>query len=178
MNGGNFMNNSNRTRDLVLSALLIALVFIATKFINIRLPISINGGLVHLGTGMLFIAAFVFGKEKAAIAGAIGMGMFDLLSGWAAWAPFTFVVRGVMGYLLGFIAYSGGRNGNSIAWNTVAIGVSGIWMVAGYYVTEGLLYGNWITPATSIPGNVMQIIVGAIIALPIAKALKQSKRLQ
>jgi len=34
---------SSKTRDLVLSALLISLVFVATKFINIRLPISING---------------------------------------------------------------------------------------------------------------------------------------
>ena len=34
--------NKNKTREMVLSALLIALVFIATKFINIRLPISVN----------------------------------------------------------------------------------------------------------------------------------------
>ena len=32
------------TKDMVETSLLIALVFIATKFINIRLPISINGG--------------------------------------------------------------------------------------------------------------------------------------
>ena len=44
------------TKDMVETSLLIALVFIATKFINIRLPISINGGLVHLGTAMLFIS--------------------------------------------------------------------------------------------------------------------------
>lgn len=45
------------TRDLVECALLTALVFIATKFINITLPISMKGGLIHLGTGMLFIAS-------------------------------------------------------------------------------------------------------------------------
>ncbi len=49
---------------MVETSLLIALVFIATKFINIRLPISINGGLVHLGTAMLFISAIVFGSKK------------------------------------------------------------------------------------------------------------------
>ncbi len=36
--------------NLVLNALFIALVFLATEFVQIRLPISINGGLVHLGT--------------------------------------------------------------------------------------------------------------------------------
>lgn len=77
------------TKDLVESSLLIALVFIATKFINIRLPISINGGLIHLGNVMLFTSAIVFGKRKGALAGGIGMALFDLVSGWTLWAPFT-----------------------------------------------------------------------------------------
>ena len=37
------------TKDLVETALLIALVYIATRFINIRLPIAASGGLVHFG---------------------------------------------------------------------------------------------------------------------------------
>ena len=97
------------TKDLVETALLIALVYIATRFINIRLPIAASGGLVHLGNTMLFIAAIVFGPKKGAAAGAFGMGLFDLLSEWAMWAPFTFVVRGIMGYIIGKIAWSNGR---------------------------------------------------------------------
>ena len=57
------------TKDLVETALLIALVYIATRFINIRLPIAASGGLVHLGNTMLFIAAIVFGPKKGAAAG-------------------------------------------------------------------------------------------------------------
>ena len=166
---------SSKTRELVLSALLISLVFVATKFINIRLPISINGGLIHLGNAMLFLIAIVFGKRKGAIAGAFGMGLFDIVSGWTAWAPFTFVIRGVMGYIIGSMAYSKNRNGNNIIWNITAILISGCWMIVGYYMTEGLLYGNWIAPATSIPGNIIQIVIGAIIGLPLAKALKRTK---
>lgn len=66
------------------------------EFINIRLPLASTGGLVHLGNTMLFIAAIVFGKRKGVIAGAFSIGLFDLLSAWAIWAPFTFVVRGVI----------------------------------------------------------------------------------
>ena len=29
------------------------------------------------------------------------MGLFDLLSGWTAWAPFTFIIVGIMGYVVG-----------------------------------------------------------------------------
>ena len=157
------------TKDLVETALLIALVYIATRFINIRLPIAASGGLVHLGNTMLFIAAIVFGPKKGAAAGAFGMGLFDLLSEWAMWAPFTFVVRGIMGYIIGKIAWSNGREGNNIL-------VSGVWMIAGYYATEGILYGNWVSPVMSIPGNITQIVVGLVIGVPVAKALKKCIR--
>lgn len=163
----------SQAKDIVLSGLLISLVFIATKFINLRLPLSINGGLIHLGNTMLFVSALVFGKKKGAVAGAFGMGLFDVVSGWMAWAPFTFVIRGVMGYMIGSIAYAGGRNGQNIFWNLVAIFLSGIWMLAGYYLAEVILYGNWLTPVTSIPGNVIQIVAGAILGLPIVTALKK-----
>ncbi|MCR8745103.1 ECF transporter S component [Romboutsia lituseburensis] len=166
-------NQKNTTRDLVETALLIALVFIATRFINIRLPIASSGGLVHLGNTMLFIAAIVFGKKKGAIAGAFGMGLFDLLSEWAIWAPFTFVVRGIMGYIIGQVAWSNGKNGNNVVTNIIAIILSGVWMIFGYYITEIILYGNHIKALASIPGNVTQIIIGIIIGIPVAQILKK-----
>jgi uncharacterized membrane protein len=172
----NSSKSKTSTRDLVETALLIALVFVATRFINIRLPISSNGGLVHLGNTMLFISAIVFGKKKGAIAGAFGMSLFDLLSEWAIWTPFTFVVRGVMGYIIGKIAWSNGRKGNNTIINIVGIAISGVWMIFGYYITEVILYGNYITPLGSVLGNITQIVVGIVIGVPIAKILKKHIR--
>lgn len=166
----------SKVRDMVITSLLIAMVFVATRFINVQLPISINGGLVHLGNTMLFTAAIVFGSKKGAAAGAFGMGLFDLLSGgpWVRWAPFTFVVRGVMGYIIGSFANAGGRNGKSILWNIVGIVVASVWMLPAYYLTEVVLNGNWITPVNSIPGNLLQIAIG-LVAIPLASALKRTK---
>ena len=166
-------NHRFKTTDLVETALLTALVFVSTAFINIKLPILSSGGLVHLGNVMLFTSALLFGKKKGAIAGALGMGLFDLTSGWALWAPFTFVIRGVMGYIIGSIAYSKNRNGENFIINAIAIVVSGLWMIAGYYITEIILYGNWISPVSSIPGNITQIVVGLVIGLPFSKILKR-----
>lgn len=95
---------ASKTREIVLCGLLTGMVFVATRFINIRLPLSINGGLIHMGNTMLFMIALVFGKKRGAIAGAFGMGLFDVLSGWFLWAPFTFVIRGAMGYIVGAAA--------------------------------------------------------------------------
>lgn len=41
-----------------------------------------SGGLIHLGNVPLFVAAMLFGRKTGAIAGAFGMGLFDLMSGW------------------------------------------------------------------------------------------------
>lgn len=42
------------TQMLVINGLFIALTLVATMFINIRLPIMGNGGLIHLGNVPLF----------------------------------------------------------------------------------------------------------------------------
>ena len=164
------------TKDLVETALLTTLVFVATAFINIRPPILSSGGLVHLGNVILFAAAILFGKKKGAIAGAVGMAIFDLSSGWALWAPFTLVVRGIMGYIVGTIAYSNNKNGDNFLINILAVFVSGIWMIIGYYITEVILYGNLLAPVASIPGNITQLVVGLVLGLPLAKILKRYTR--
>jgi uncharacterized membrane protein len=153
--------------------MLIALVFVATLLLNIKLPITANGGLVHLGTAMLFIASILFGPKKAAIAGAIGMGLFDIVAGWTLWAPFTIVARGLQGYIVGKIAWSNGRNGSSITFNIIATISSIPVMLAVYYLCEGILYNNWIAPMASIPGNIVQNVVGILVAIPVAIALKK-----
>ena len=46
--------------------------------------------------------------------------------------------------------------------------------VVGYYIAEGFIYGNWAAPVTSIPGNLVQIGVAAIIVIPIAERLRMA----
>ena len=168
-----YSKTSQKTLDLIMTAMLVALVFLSTFFLNIKLPISVNGGLVHLGTGMLFIASILFGPKKGALAGAIGMGLFDLVGGWLLWAPITIVARGLQGFIVGKIAWSKGRKGSSIALNVTATIVSIPFMIAVYYFGEVILYGNWIVPLTSIPGDLLQNALGMIIAIPVCVALKK-----
>ncbi|WP_019120450.1 ECF transporter S component [Brevibacillus massiliensis] len=163
--------NTTKTKTLVINALFIALTLVATMFINIRLPIMGNGGLIHLGNVPLFIAAFVFGKRTGAVAGAFGMGLFDVISGWTAWAPFTFIIVGTMGFLAGLISEK--VPGNRVLVNTLAVVVALIIKIVGYYFAEVILYSNWIQPFGSIPGNVLQVIIAGIIVVPLAGRLKK-----
>jgi uncharacterized membrane protein len=172
-NTQSYSKTSQKTLDLIMTAMLVALVFLSTFFLNIKLPISVNGGLVHLGTAMLFIASILFGPKKGALAGAIGMGLFDIVGGWLLWAPITIVARGLQGFIVGKIAWSNGRKGSSLALNVTATIVSIPFMIAVYYFGEVILYGNWIVPLTSIPGDLLQNALGMIIAIPVCVALKK-----
>lgn len=157
----------NSTLELTLIAVFTALTYVFTAFINIRLPIAANGGLIHLGNVPLFIGAILFGKKVGAISGGIGMGLFDLLSGWTAWAPFTMIIVGLMGYSVGKITEK------KTPFNYVlAMLTAWIIKIAGYYLAEGIIYGNFIAPVTSIPGNCVQIGVAAVIVLLIIEPLR------
>ena len=156
------------TKELVIDAMLIALTYIFTAFVNLRLPIAANGGLIHLGNVPLFLAAIIFGRRTGTLAGAFGMGLFDLLSGWYLWAPFTFVIVGFMGFTVGAIT----EKHHGYGWNALAIAIACVIKVVGYYIAEGFIYGNWVAPVTSIPGNLVQIGVAAIIVIPIAERLR------
>ena len=93
----------SQTKPLVYAALGIALVFSCTAFVNVRLPIAANGGLIHLGNVPLFIIAILYGRWLGALAGGLGMALFDVVGGWLLWAPFTLVIVGLMGYTVGSI---------------------------------------------------------------------------
>ncbi|WP_134686977.1 ECF transporter S component [Brevibacillus migulae] len=163
--------STTTTKTIVINALFIAFTLAATMFINLRLPIMGNGGLIHLGNVPLFLAAFVFGKRTGALAGAFGMGLFDIISGWTAWAPFTFIIVGTMGYVAGLIAEK--VPGKRVLVYALAVVVALIIKIVGYYFTEVILYGNWIQPFGSVPGNILQVAVAGIIVVPIAGRLKK-----
>ncbi len=157
-------------RFMIVTAIAIALTYVFTAFVNIRLPISVNGGLIHLGNVPLFIFAIIFGKRTGAIAGGVGMALFDLLSPYAIWAPFTLIIAGTMGFCVGAVT----EKKKGYGWYVVSMLMALVIKIAGYYVAEGILYGNWIVPVTSIPGNIVQVVTAMIIVLIVIVPLKKA----
>ena len=166
------VNSPARTdiKGMVIGAMFIALTFVITGYINVRIPfLASNGGLIHLGNVPLFVAAAVYGKKTGAVAGAFGMGLFDLTSGWVAWAPFTFVICGLIGYVFGLIT----ENKKGKLSLVLAVFAAAVVKVVGYYIAEIVIYGNLVAPVTSIPGNLVQIFVAGIISVPLIIALRK-----
>ncbi|MHC1684143.1 MAG: ECF transporter S component [Clostridiaceae bacterium] len=171
--------------DIIQVGLFAAITFVATKLVQI--PYNLGGiapnGLVHLGDSIVFIAAILFGKKKAALASAIGMTLFDLTSPYAIWAPVTLIAKFGLGYICGAIAYRGTAKGDRLLNNILATVVSGAYMVLIY-----LIGGTIITVLTvasedmtfmkafiiNVPGIIrdsIQIVAGAAVAIPISTTL-------
>ena len=55
----------------------------------------------------------------------------------------------------------------------LAVFVAAIIKVVGYYIAEIILYGNFVAPVTSIPGNLVQIFVAGLIAVPVIMVLQK-----
>lgn len=67
------------------------------------------------------------------------------------------------------IAWSSNRKDECVIANIIAVIISGVWMIFGYYVTEMILYRNHAKTLLSTPSNITQIIIGLVIGVPVAK---------
>jgi uncharacterized membrane protein len=52
--------------------------------------------------------------------------------------------------------------------------IAGTWMVTGYYIAAGWMYGSFILPIFSIPWNVIQFVLGAVLGLILLAALNRT----
>lgn len=163
--------SSERVKEMVQISLLTALTYLAVSFINIP---NGNFGVIHLGDSMIIVAAILFGKKHGAIAGGIGMAMFDFFSPYAIWTPYTLIIKGIMGFIVGSIAFSGKSKGNNGIKNSIAIIIAGVWMIVGYYFAEAVITNNILLPIQSVIGNIIQITSGGIIGILLAIAIKKT----
>jgi uncharacterized membrane protein len=170
----------SKTLDICQVALMAAIVFMTTWFIHV--PSFTNMGVVHIGDSMIFTAAILFSRKKAVAASALGMALFDILSGYAIWSPFTLVIKGMMAFITVLIAYRKDYKGNNILNNILAFVIAGIWMIVAYYFAGVAVshfafnmdaVKSFIVPLSDIFGNVLEVTVGIIIAVPLSKAIKE-----
>lgn len=161
------------TKDLAETGMMAAIIFAGT-YLNIPYYVGSSRSMIHLGTAVLFIAVLLVGKNKGAIAAAVGLSLFDLFSATPVWAPFTFVIKGGMAYIAGLMAYRGKYNGDSILNNIFAFALGGIFNIVGYYLVDVLFYGSFIVAFQHIPSSLVTTIIGIVAAVPVGKILKKS----
>ena len=152
------------TRKLVLAALFAALICVMTLFVKMPVPGN-PSAYVHAGDGFIYTAAVIMGGPLAAAAAAVGSILADLLGGYAIYMPATFIIKGVMGFIVG-IAHT-----KSMNWKLAIVLMisASMVMVLGYALYELFLLNlTWENVLLDIYFNLGQGLFGVIIGLPLA----------
>lgn len=94
------------THDLVIIGLFSALSFVAL-YLRINIPSPVGKPFLHMGNMFTILAALLFGSFVGGISGSIGMGLWDILNGYAATVYKTFILKFGIGFFVGLVAAKG-----------------------------------------------------------------------
>lgn len=149
-----------KTRKIVFAALFASLVCVATMIIKIPSPLS---GYINLGDSAVILSGLALGPYSI-LAAAVGSCLADVFSGYLVYAPITFVIKGVMA----FVVYKFSKKA------VIGAIIAEVIMAAGYYVFEGFLYGFGAS-LVNIPANLIQGVAGFIVGMLLIKVFEKSK---
>lgn len=101
----------NTNKKITYTGMMMALVFVATAIIP---HIPTPRGYVNFGDGIIFIASILFGWQIGALVGGVGSALADLFLGYSQWALPTFIIKGLMGAVVGIMANPINKKVNNI----------------------------------------------------------------
>ncbi len=162
---------NQKTKKLVMSAMLAALICIATMLIKIPSPFK---GYMNLGDAFVLLAGWMLSPAYGFFAAGIGSALADIFSGFAVYAPVTFVIKAAMAVIayFGYAAFS--KKTGRLFSRILSAAIAEIVMALGYFAFEGFLYGYEIS-ALNMPLNLVQGIAGLIAGVVLIKIFEKKK---
>lgn len=149
---------------LTTTALFAALVCVTTAYI-FHIPVGANGGYVHVGDGIIYLAASILPAPYAMLAAGLGGAMADLLTA-PVWAPATLIIK-----MINVIPFTCKKTKIINTRNVIALFLSGIVTFVGYFIAEGVLFGTWAALIPSLLSGWVQPLGSAIVFLVLGAAL-------
>ncbi len=157
----------NKVKNIVHVALFAALTYVATSIIKI--PTGSNG-YTHLGDGLVFLSVVILGKKNGSLAGALGASLADLLGGYSIYVLPTFIIKYIMGFILGTVLEKSPSNKTM---TVVGAAIGSIWQVIAYYFVGSVIAGNFISEISGIPANILQSAAGIVLCTLLAQKLQK-----
>ena len=160
---------SKNVRRITYTAIAAAIVFVITRLIVI--PIGTGGAYLNFGDIAIYLTAFLLGGPIAAAAAAVGSGLADLTTGFLVYAPATFVIKGLMGFVAGLLL----RQKKNFGLFAVACALGGAMMTVGYALYETLIFG-FPTAVGNASFNLIQwgaSVAVSLILYPVADRLRK-----
>lgn len=144
-----------RLRYLTATGLMAAMITLMTAYIC-HIPTGINGGYIHFGDSIIYLAAALLPTPYALAAAAIGGGLADLMTA-PMWVPATVIIK--MLIALPFTSKSPRiiTPRNVIA-AVIAYPITGF----GYFLAECVLFDAPTALIASLSGNLIQSAGSAV----------------
>jgi len=163
----------------ICTALVAALTYIG-------FPITPTRGYFNFGEVAIFFIAFTIGWKEAAICGAVGATMIDLILA-PFFAPATLVAKAIEGALAGAIVIAFINSKRVTLVRTTAFAAGGSLMITTYFLYEwlilplnlfsdpGISFYSGIGPAIAeFPFNVVQAVACGVIAIMLTKGIERA----
>lgn len=160
----------SKTKKIVISALLASLCCVATMIIKIPSPLQ---GYLNLGDCIVLLSGWLLAPGYGFFAAGLGSALADLFSGYVIYAPATFIIKGCMALIAYFCFKLMGKKLGKLPTRLIGAVLAEIFMVLGYYVFEGFLYG-FVPSAVNIPANAIQGAAGVIIGVILIKFFEKA----
>lgn len=152
-------------KHVAIYGLCSAVVCVAT--ILIRIPGISQNGYVNFGDAFIFLFGILFGPLAGLISGGLGSAIADLI-GYPVFAPFTLVIKGLEGLLVGLIAHrlfvKSENKHAKFGFAVLAMVLASLEMIALYFFASSLLAGSWAAGLAEIVANLIQGGVSTAIA--------------
>ena len=170
----NNSNQSSNLRVIVLTALLAALVTVTTTFIKIPTLF----GYVHAGDSMVYLGACVLPGPFGIIAGAIGGGLSDLISGYPHWVIPTAIIKAfnALPFVIArYILIKKKKDERIINIpNLICLLPTSLITVFGYFIAHFIMY-DWAAAVAGLTTEWIQPTAGAIIFIVLGLGLDHIK---
>lgn len=149
-------------RLLTTTALFAALITIMTAYI-FHIPVGVNGGYIHFGDSLIYIAACLLPRPYAILAASIGGGLADILTA-PMWAPATIIIKAII-----TLPFTNKTTNIVNTRNVIATVIAYLLSGAGYFVAEAILFGTqaafWVSMSQSLIQSGGSAIVFVIVGL-------------
>ena len=160
-------NVKKHTLFITSTAILAALTTVMTAYI-LHIPVGANGGYIHLGDTIIYLAASTLPTPYACLVGIIGGGLADLLTA-PAWAIPTVIIKALI-----VLPFTSKKATIINKRNLLAPIFSGLITIVGYYVAQGILFGWEASFFTSVGGNLVQAVGSAVCFIILGFALDRA----
>ena len=161
----------NTAKFVTINALSIALVCVSTMAIQIPIPL----GYMHLGNTCILLTAALFGPTTGLLAGGIGSALADLLTGYTQWVLPTLLIKSIMGFAIGYLAWGKEKKLHMASVRTLLASIAGVVvMIAGYTIAGAVMNGSIYTGLLQVPGLTLEGIIGMAIFYVIGFVLERA----